>query len=866
MALYRTALTFSLILFNLSIVAQLAFDPNPVSLFQDPGQPYLQYPKNAAAMDINGDGLKDLVVGHRKGVLLYFNEGGGKFSIPFELDSNLRNTEAASLAVLDWNGDGYKDLAVSVKEPFSDRYQLQVSNGTGFGLGALQTVDSLLSPSSIQGADLDADGKDELVAAVGRNDGDIFDGNIFLYNQIGGGVFVKEALDPIDECRGYRATQIVDFNNDGVPDIIGAVNCSGDVNGFANDGSGSFTKHTLYNQGARNRDNQLAYADDANGDGFVDLFLGDRFGLDVLYNDGSGSFSPGIRLLDDSILWNTANVRRLDMDADGDRDFLILEFQRQGSGFGLDLDAIFGRIGWLEATPTGPGNWHQLYDRLPHTRGIFGNPADQTLILEDFNGDGHKDILAIGQENNRLMLWPSSPSGTLMEPYLIDSLSWQIPFYFPTVIHAEDLDMDGDMDLQLARSVNDIGLGYSYAELEQDAGTFRLRNTSDPTLLSYDAVAGDIDGDGAPDRIVLQDDVILLRRSQGGWSISSDTLLNLPFDALYGFHLSDLGNDGDLDFVARVYYPYNTILTLRNNGLGTFDSLREDRFTSIGLNPLLPMLVEDLNADGLPELVSTFYTGPTTLSALKGRSNGQWGAKIDAADTLGNTGLPVSIGLSSSGHRHVVASRSSYSRLVVHTTSSMFTEPIILAEPPSPILRYLASDFDQDGIDELVYTTEGGEVHLLSIDSLWNTTDLLIADHAFDSTINDFYSINLAAADMDNDGDSDLILASAKYDERQFVYFENQSPLLRPTATSSGSIQNTNRNLECRRIGQYIKFEAAIASSTELAIFQILNTSGSVVSRHQLSIQSTIGELPPLQPGWYVASRSDGAACIFWQP
>lgn len=130
----------------------------------------------SAIADINNDGLLDLMVGNTTGsISVLINAGSTGGILSFKPPINISGLNGVSnLCVGDVNGDGRADLIMA---GFDDR-ALGILQNTSFGddisFANLLRIFPGGVPRSVTLADLDADGENEIVAAVNGNGWNIF--------------------------------------------------------------------------------------------------------------------------------------------------------------------------------------------------------------------------------------------------------------------------------------------------------------------------------------------------------------------------------------------------------------------------------------------------------------------------------------------------------------------------------------------------------------------------------------------------------------------------------------------------------------------------------------------------------------------
>ncbi|MBY0276418.1 VCBS repeat-containing protein [Candidatus Binatia bacterium] len=291
-----------------------------------------------AAVDLDADGDRDVVVGTDEGSLFFYENTGsatapafaGTFAAPFGLDAAIGSFARPAFGDLD--GDGDLDALVWAEDlDVGGRFWLYANTGSarvpsfaapvadGFGLS--QTL--LVTPAL---ADLDGDGDLDLLC--GREDG-----NLIFYENVGtrtAASFAAPVTNPFGlvDVGTWSAPALADLDGDGDLDLVVAL-ASGSTRAFANTGSATAPAFTDLGSQRSNLGQYptLAFADlDLDGD--LDLVSGNAEGeLDVALNEGTptaAAFGARIRLpygLSD--VGGMAAPALVDIDADGYVDALV---------------------------------------------------------------------------------------------------------------------------------------------------------------------------------------------------------------------------------------------------------------------------------------------------------------------------------------------------------------------------------------------------------------------------------------------------------------------------------------------------------------------------------------------------------------
>jgi hypothetical protein len=570
------------------------------------------------AADFNGDGFADAVCftslySSTESVTIFMGNGDGTLrpgsTVPINVGPIPEADTLLSIGFADINSDGHLDILF--QDTASETLYTWLGDGTGQFGNLVSSRPPFYDESFLKGAtiaDINGDGHPDIVYT---------DDPLVMYG-VGDGTFTAARSNLIVGTSCHLA----DFDKDGHLDLFCASGYLLEIHHGNLDGT--FTKTPVYSKSHSNADFISPFAArDLNGDGYLDILGLSADGLVIFFGKPGMQFSAPIH-------YAFYNPEAFDEDQ-GDPS-LIADYNLDGN---LDL-----------AMPGVNG----IYITYGRPDGTFDAPSlirsgltTSYSLVADFNEDGTPDIFTSGTDGLQLLL--GKGNGAFVSPVMVQASGLSPQYYLGSFepLYLGDFNGDKHKDVIAMGSAN-ANLG-TRLFLGRGDGSFQ-----DPlpvaTLISSSYAVADINRDGRDDLLYVTLDpasatgTLNVLLSKGDATFEPITTM-LPGNG-YSYGLpaaADFNGDGKMDLVVP---EQQTVQILLGRGDGTFDpGTQAPAVPALEGQPCIysqEVVTADFDHDGKADwaihcvhAISASPIGPTAIFVYYGQGNGTFSPPVTAA-------------------------------------------------------------------------------------------------------------------------------------------------------------------------------------------------------------------------------------------
>ncbi|HTS36328.1 MAG TPA: FG-GAP-like repeat-containing protein [Candidatus Solibacter sp.] len=497
-----------------------------------------------------------------------------------------------SVVVADFNGDGFLDIAIANRSSNDISVLLGKGNGTFNTQVKYAAGTGGPDPASIAAADLNGDGKPDLVVAdSGTN-------KVSVLLNTGTGTFNAAVQYTVGTTPSSVA--VGDLNGDGVADIAVTNSGSNTVQVLINNGAGTFSNGGSFATGASPSSVAIADFDGVNGN---DLVVTNQNGnsVSVLLNNGSGTFAAAQTYCVVTTSGSCTSVGAvspvsvvaIDLTGDGKADLAVASLGASVATLVNNGSGVF--------TLTAQASSSQTPQSI--AAGVFVTSANPALVVAD-------------NTTNSFEIYGTTTGGNLNTP-----LSY-ISGNKPSAIAVGDFNGDHKLDVAVVNNTDDnvaviLGNGDgTFSDMQNFISGGNVRSVA----------VGDFNGDAKIDFLantsIGTTYNVNLFTGNGKGAFTAVASVNFSSD-VNSIAVSDFNVDKKLDFVVA-HQSSNTVSVVPGNGNATFNTASNYATDSGPVS----VAVGDFNHDGFPDIV-TANSGGSDVSVLLNTKTGSFNAAVN---------------------------------------------------------------------------------------------------------------------------------------------------------------------------------------------------------------------------------------------
>jgi len=818
--------------------------------------PTTQDPTNVFTVDVNGDGILDLLYQTEGNTttpstmkVLFGQSSGGYVAGP----TLVLPLYVGGCRPVDANHDGKLDLVCLY---WVDTNDMSIATFLGNGDGTFQApiYSGPMQSSGFFGflgwiftpADVNGDGFPDLLVS------DAYDQWIFVLLGDGTGRFtVKSVLGgyPTAEISGFpsdaaMSITVADINGDGKPDLLFS---SGPTILLGN-GDGTFKAPATY---VGNYFSCVYH--DMDGDGHLDAVCANVVNgnqLAILHGNPDGSFNTTPIFTKTYITSDLPNpVAILDLNGDGIPDIVA------DSSDGMEV--LLGGPGLTFANP------------VHYSVGYPASNGEQSSQFADMNQDGHMDVVAAGPNGIYISYGKGDGTFNASPAYEVAQIAGHVTVADFNGDGIQDIAATGDQSIELSLGNGD-GTFKPYTALPNGGIDFSTGGIAGDAQIVHGNFRGhgiqDILAIGSPSTYVYNSYILF---GNGDGTFASPQLVpntSVTFPAYDTMKVLDINKDGRDDVLTT---DSSHIYSALSNGDGTFTTVSTVIPTnSSGMNPSFPAFT-DFSHDGN---LDAAYGLTRSVQILKGHGDGTFdstGVSLPIPTYQGESPLSSSSVLVATGDfdgddNPDIATLVEVSSQIAPWTSQIltvvyvyygngdgtFSSPVVAGAFNREYTRIFAADVNKDGLADLILQTNGAEGVMAAPSGDGVGVVLSLPGRLFSQEQN--YTggqteSDLVIADFNGDGYPDLLAVNSGYfpNGNHMSLPPNTATMLlnlgaQSTATGVATSTTVVTSNSSTMAGTSVTFTATVTNSTPGA-----NTpTGSVTFADQTGIRTSVFLVP----------------------
>ncbi|MFC2138407.1 FG-GAP-like repeat-containing protein, partial [Bacteroidota bacterium] len=314
---------------------------------------------------------------------------------------------------------------------------------------------------------------------------------------------------------GAKSVFAIDIDDDGDTDILSASAVDDKIAWYENNGSESFTEHTI----STNADGaKSVFAIDIDDDGDTDVLSASVWDDKIAWyeNNGSQSFTE----------------YTISTNADGAKSVFAIDIDDDGDTDVLSASLFDDKIAWYD------NNGSESFTE--DTISINADDAGSVFAI-DIDGDGDTDVLSASHDDDKIAWYENNGSQSFTEHIVSMNAD------YPKSVFAIDMDVDGDIDILSASGIDDKIAWYE----NNGSESFTEHTISTNADGAQSVFAIDMEGDSDIDILSASsvDDKIVWYENNGSESFT-EHIISTNADGANSVFAIDIDGDGDTDVLS----------------------------------------------------------------------------------------------------------------------------------------------------------------------------------------------------------------------------------------------------------------------------------------------------------------------------
>ncbi|OFY36131.1 MAG: hypothetical protein A2W91_04925 [Bacteroidetes bacterium GWF2_38_335] len=419
---------------------------------------------------------------------------------------------------------------------------------------------------------------------------------------------------------------------------------------------------------------------------------------------------------DDKIAWyenidgqGTFGVQKIiTLSATGANSVCSVDIDGDGDFDVLSSSSMDNKITWYENTD-GFGTFSTTHVIC----NTVNNP--QSVFFADIDGDSDMDVLSASAGDDKIAWYENTDGAGTFGPQIIISTNAN----GATSVYSADIDLDGDMDV-LSASVADNKI--AWYENTNGTGTFGIQRViTTSAYTAYSVCCADIDGDGDLDVLsasatTYDNRVAWYENTDGAGSFGPQQIISVIAYGSNSVYYADIDNDDDIDVLSSSFWDKKIAWYENTDGAGTFGV---QQIISENADGAYSVFCADIDNDGDIDVFSASSSDDKIAWYENTDSAGTFGPELMISAFVNGVNTVCSADIDGDGDMDVLS-------------ASHYDDKIAWYE-------------NLDGLGTF------GPQKIISI----------LVENAQD----------VCCADIDNDGDLDVL--SASYDDDMIAWYEN---------------------------------------------------------------------------------------------